>query len=157
MPAGFAPFGIANLGGQLYVTYAKQSSDSIDDVAGVGNGFVDVFNPDGSLARRFVSNGNLNSPWAVVWRPAGFGPFSGAFSSATSATARSARTTRPPVRSSTSCATPAAASTIGGLWGLTFGPSAGSTTLYFAAGIDDETERSPGHLDAAVTAQSQQQ
>src|SRR6185312_1519212 len=78
MAAGFAPFGIANIGGQLWVTYAKQKGpDNMDDTAGVGNGFVDVFNPDGTLARRFASNGTLNSPWAVVVAPAGFGPFAG--------------------------------------------------------------------------------
>jgi uncharacterized protein (TIGR03118 family) len=140
MSAGFAPFGIANIGGQLYVTFAKQSSDSIKDVAGVGNGFVDVFNADGSVARRFVSNGNLNSPWAVVMAPAGFGPFSGdilignfgdgkigAYNPSTGAFVDFVRDASGNVM------------TIGGLWGLAFGPSASSTTLYFAAGINNET------------------
>src|SRR5207302_1887694 len=40
IPAGFAPFGIQNLNGKLYVTYAKQDADAHDDVKGVGNGFV---------------------------------------------------------------------------------------------------------------------
>ena len=47
LPAGFAPFNIENIGGQLFVTYAKQDADKHDDVAGPGNGFVDVFNTDG--------------------------------------------------------------------------------------------------------------
>ena len=49
IPAGFAPFGIANLGGKLFVTYAKQDAAKHDDVAGPGNGFVDVFDTDGNF------------------------------------------------------------------------------------------------------------
>ena len=79
VPAGYAPFGIANIGGQLFVTFAKQlGPDNEDDDPGVGNGFVDVFNSDGSLSKRFASNGRLNSPWAIAQAPSGFGPFSGA-------------------------------------------------------------------------------
>ena len=36
LPAGFAPFGIQNLQGNLYVTYAKQDADAEDEVAGRG-------------------------------------------------------------------------------------------------------------------------
>jgi uncharacterized protein (TIGR03118 family) len=47
IPAGFAPFGIQNINGDLFVTYAKQDAEKHDDVAGPGNGFVDVFDTDG--------------------------------------------------------------------------------------------------------------
>src|SRR5438094_2705672 len=77
LPAGFAPFNIENIGGQLFVTYAKQDADKHDDVAGPGNGFVDVFNTDGVLQKRLVSQGVLNSPWGMAVAPAGFGPFGG--------------------------------------------------------------------------------
>jgi uncharacterized protein (TIGR03118 family) len=66
IPKGFAPFGIRNFNGQIYVTYAKQSDDRRDDVAGPGNGFIDVFDTSGNLIRRLVSNGNLNSPWGLA-------------------------------------------------------------------------------------------
>lgn len=66
LPKGFAPFNIRNFNGQLYVTYAKQSDDKRDDVAGPGNGFVDVFDTSGNFIRRLVSNGNLNSPWGMA-------------------------------------------------------------------------------------------
>jgi uncharacterized protein (TIGR03118 family) len=63
IPAGFAPFGIQNINGDLFVTYAKQKlPDKHDDVAGPGNGFVDVFDTDGHLLRRLASRGPLNSP-----------------------------------------------------------------------------------------------
>jgi hypothetical protein len=38
VPAGYAPFGIHNIGGNLYVTFAKQDPDKHDDVAGPGHG-----------------------------------------------------------------------------------------------------------------------
>src|SRR5213078_3131731 len=44
LPAGYAPFNVAYLGGKIYVTYAKQDADAEDDVAGPGFGFLDVYN-----------------------------------------------------------------------------------------------------------------
>jgi len=77
LPAGYAPFGIRNLGGTIYVTYALQDADRKDDVAGVGHGFVNAFDPDGHLLRRVASRGPLNSPWGLALAPADFGQFSG--------------------------------------------------------------------------------
>ena len=77
LPAGYAPFGIRNLGGTIYVTYALQDADKEDDVAGVGHGFVNAFDTDGNLLRRVASKGRLNSPWALALAPADFGQFSG--------------------------------------------------------------------------------
>ncbi len=76
LPAGFAPFGIQNLKGKLYVTYAMQDADKHDDVSGPGNGYVDVFSPSGELLKRLISQGDLNSPWGLVLAPKNFGVFS---------------------------------------------------------------------------------
>ena len=78
LPAGFAPFNIQNLNGSLYVTYAKQNSQKHDDVAGPGNGYVDVYDFNGLLLQRLVSAGPLNSPWGLAIAPPGFGDFGGA-------------------------------------------------------------------------------
>ena len=51
IPAGFAPFGIQAINGNIYVTYAKQVAGSDDEVQGQGLGFVDVFDPNGVLSR----------------------------------------------------------------------------------------------------------
>jgi uncharacterized protein (TIGR03118 family) len=75
IPAGFAPFGIENLGGQLYVTYAKQNAAKHDDVKGPGNGYVDIYDLSGNLVRRFASQGTLNSPWGLAVAPSTFGHF----------------------------------------------------------------------------------
>lgn len=73
IPAGFAPFNVVNVNDQLYVTYAKQQApDNVDDEKGPGNGFVDIFKPNGTLVKRFAAQGTLNSPWGVAVAPAGF-------------------------------------------------------------------------------------
>src|SRR5262249_32148931 len=77
LPAGYAPFGIQNIGGFLYVTYAVQDSAKHDDVAGAGNGVVDVYDLNGNLVRRLTAGGALNSPWGLALAPAGFGPAGG--------------------------------------------------------------------------------
>jgi len=77
IPAGFAPFGIQNINGTIYVTYALQDEDQEDDVAGPGNGYVDAYDTSGNLIRRVASAGELNSPWGLALAPADFGRFSG--------------------------------------------------------------------------------
>ncbi len=77
LPPGYAPFGIRNLGGTIYVTYALQNAEQHDDVAGVGHGFVDAFDTQGNLLRRVASRGRLNSPWGLAVAPSDFGEFSG--------------------------------------------------------------------------------
>ena len=78
VPAGFAPFNIQNLGGKLYVAYARQDAAKRDDVAGPGNGYVAVFDLDGNLLQHLISGGPLNSPWGLTIAPANFAEFSGA-------------------------------------------------------------------------------
>jgi uncharacterized protein (TIGR03118 family) len=77
LPAGFAAFGIQNINGELYVSYAKQDAAKHDDVAGLGNGYIDVFSLNGDFIRRLVSNGPLDSPWGMTLAPVGFGTLGG--------------------------------------------------------------------------------
>ena len=76
IPPGYAPFGIQNIGGVIYVTYALQDADRHDDVAGMGHGFVNAFDATGTLIRRVASRGTLNSPWGLAMAPGDFGFFS---------------------------------------------------------------------------------
>ena len=76
LPSGYAPFGIQNIGGKLYVTYALQDAAAEDDVAGPGHGFVDVFDTSGNLLGRVASDDTLNSPWGLALAPSNFGEFS---------------------------------------------------------------------------------
>lgn len=77
IPAGFAPFDIRTFEGSLFVTYALQDAEKEDDVAALGNGFINVFDTSGNLLRRFASNGTLNSPWGLTMAPPSFGAFGG--------------------------------------------------------------------------------
>ena len=77
IPAGFAPFGIAALNGNLYVTYAKQDSAMHDEATGAGLGYVDIFDFNGNLMSEFASAGTLNAPWGMAIAPAGFGSLQG--------------------------------------------------------------------------------
>jgi uncharacterized protein (TIGR03118 family) len=77
IPQGFAPFNVQNVGGQLFVTYAKQDAAKHDDVGGAGNGYVDVFNTSGKLIRRLQHGSFLDSPWGVAKAPTSWGKIAG--------------------------------------------------------------------------------
>jgi uncharacterized protein (TIGR03118 family) len=66
LPAGYAPFGIRNFNGEIFVTYAKQDHKREDDVHCAGCGFVNVFDTSGTFLRRLISGGNLNAPWGLA-------------------------------------------------------------------------------------------
>ncbi len=78
VPEGFAPFNIQNIGGKLYVAYARQNAAKTDDVGGPGNGYVAVFDTDGNLLQHLISGGPLNSPWGLAIAPSTFGDLKGA-------------------------------------------------------------------------------
>jgi len=77
LPAGYAPYNVQNLGGTLYVTFAKQNKQKHDSVSCAGCGYVDTFSLMGTFERRVVSGGPLNAPWGLDIAPTGFGSFSG--------------------------------------------------------------------------------
>lgn len=139
VPAGFAPFNIQNIGGKLYVTYAKQNAAKNADVAGAGSGYVAVFDLQGNLIQHLVSGAPLNSPWGVAIAPATFGDFKGAllvgnFGDGTinafdPATGKSLGALQDPSGKTI---------VISGLWALVFGGGGSGgyqTVLYFTAGI----------------------
>ena len=73
---GWAPFNVYNDGnGHLFVSYAAQNAAKHDDVAGLGNGFIDEFDTNGNFIKRVATGGVLNSPWGLDIAPAGFGAF----------------------------------------------------------------------------------
>jgi uncharacterized protein (TIGR03118 family) len=72
LPPGYAPFNIQNVGGNLFVMYAKVSDEAGEEETGPGLGFVDVYYPNGKLIKRFASSGKLNAPWGVAWAPTAF-------------------------------------------------------------------------------------
>jgi uncharacterized protein (TIGR03118 family) len=76
VPPGFAPFNIQNIGGNLYVAYAKQDTAKTFVTFGVGLGFVDVFSPDGRFLMQLRHGNWFNAPWGLTLAPSDFGTFS---------------------------------------------------------------------------------
>ncbi len=151
LPAGYGPFGLQAINGEIYVSYAKQDDVKHDDVKGKGFGFINVFDPNGHLVRRLVSAGKLNAPWGMALAPAGFGKFSGrllvgnfgdglinAFDLATGDFVGQLKgSDHKPIQ-------------IDGLWGLAFGngfKKQPTDTLFFAAGPGDEAHGLYGRID----------
>lgn len=149
---GFAPFGIHNIGGHLFVTFAKQDTDKHDDVSGAGNGYVDEFSPNGTLVRRVTSHGSLNSPWAVTLATPSFGLFSGDILVGNFGDGRINAFDPSTGHHLGSLHNPANQPVvIPGLWDLMFGNGAHDTStnaLYFTAGIDGEAHGLFGDLVA---------
>jgi uncharacterized protein (TIGR03118 family) len=150
---GFAPFNIQNIGGNLFVTFAKQDAEKKDDVPGPGNGFVAAFTPLGRLIRIYRHGPWLNAPWGLTLAPDDFGAFShdllvGQFGSGQIAAYNIVSgefegllldSSDHPI-------------VIDGLWGIGFGNGANagpSTTLFFAAGPDHESNGLFGTLTPA--------
>jgi uncharacterized protein (TIGR03118 family) len=145
---GYAPFGIQALGGNIFVTYAKQDAAKKDDVAAPGQGFVDEFTPDGVLVAQVVNSGKKNAPlnasWGLALAPADFGVFAGDLLVGNFGNGRISAYTQRGAKwvykgqLRTADGTPL---TIEGLWAIAFGngAAAGPTnTLYFLSGPSDE-------------------
>jgi uncharacterized protein (TIGR03118 family) len=66
LPARYGPFGIRNINGEIFVTYAKQDQAREDDVPCPGCGLVNVFDTSGNFLRRLTQQGNLNAPWGLA-------------------------------------------------------------------------------------------
>jgi uncharacterized protein (TIGR03118 family) len=181
IPRGFAPFNVQNIGGSLFVTYAKQDQARHDDVAGAGFGFVDIYSTSGKLESRLEHGPWLNSPWGVVWTPRDFGEFSNrvlvgnfgsgqiaAYNGFTGKFIGLMKTFADPVAQ-----TGESVVTIDGLWSLTFGNSAAGcpaappassglptcgkagpyNALFFTAGPDEEMHGLFGTLTAIAAEQ----
>ena len=150
----FAPFGIQNIGGNLFVTFALQNAVHHDDVGGAGNGFVDVFDTKGNLISRFASQGTLNSPWGLALAPAHFGKFSndvlvGNFGDGRINAFDPSGTFLGQLHQDVNGNPPI---TINGLWGIAFGNgglAGATTTLFFASGLNDEADGLFGSIEPA--------
>ena len=158
LPAGYAPFGIRAIDGKIIVTYAKQKPpENHDDDAGPGHGFIDVFQSDGTLVKRLVSMGELNSPWGLAKAPAHFGQFSNALlvGNFGDGTIHAYDPSSGNLLGTLSDSA-GAAIVIDGLWGLTFRPvhddddhPGQGVRLYFTAGPNGESDGLIGYIRPA--------
>ena len=70
LPPGFAPFGIQDINGLVYVSFAS--------VTGGQGGFIDIFQEDGKFVRHLAAGQPLNQPWGFAVAPPNFGKLSNA-------------------------------------------------------------------------------
>ncbi len=156
LPAGYAPFNLALIGGKLYVAFAQQQAPANhDNTDGSGLGLIDVFDVDGNFLQHLIPTGGaLNAPWGMALAPSDFGAFSGdllvgnfgdgrinAYDAASGAFKGVL---------SDSSGKPIA---YPGLWGMAFGNDAVNqphNTLFFAAGINGEADGLYGRIDTRV-------
>jgi uncharacterized protein (TIGR03118 family) len=150
LPPNYAPFGIQNIGGDLYVTYAEQDAALHDEVAGRGKGFVDVYDANGVLIERLAAHGPLDAPWGLALAPPSFGRFGGALlvgnfgNGAINAYDPVSRRHLGRLRDRDGQAIE-----IGGLWGLGFGNGVDQQpagTLFYAAGPGGEQHGAYGAI-----------
>jgi len=142
IPAGFAPFNVMNIDGNIFVSFAMQKQpDRHDEADGPGLGYVDVFDSSGVLMTRLEHGKWMNAPWGMAHAPANFGEWSnrlliGQFGSGEIATFDAHGEFEGLLRGAKGKPI-----NINGLWGLGFGNDAAagpSNTLFFAAGLNDE-------------------
>jgi len=135
IPAGFAPFGIRDIGGHLYVSFASTSG-------GTG-GYIDIFTESGTLVKQFTHGGPLNQPWGLAIAPTNFGPMSSALlisNNTSGGTINAFNLTTGkfmgPLKNSLGKAI-----RIPGLWGIEFGggspENGGKNQLLYTAGPND--------------------
>lgn len=135
LPAGFAPFGVRDINGIVYVTFAA--------VSGGKGGFVEQFREDGtpvSPGKPLIQGVPLNQPWGVAAAPSNFGPLSNALLISNNTNNGTINAFDPfngkfigTVKDATGKAI-----VIDQLWGIDFGDGLGkngaANHLYFAAG-----------------------
>lgn len=153
LPPGYAPFNVQAIGSSLFVSFAKVG-DLPDELHGKGLGYVDEFDADGTLVRRFEHGPWLNAPWGMAMAPAsGFGEFSGALLVGNFGSGRLVAYDRNTGEFLGFLHGARGPLVIDGLWGISFGGNTANngtaTTLYFAAGPNDEQHGLFGTLTAA--------
>ncbi len=152
-PEGYAPFNVQNIGGNIYVAYAKQDAAKHDEVDGAGRGVVAVFHADGYPIQMLQGGNWFNAPWGMAAAPSDFGAYSHdvlignfgsgeilAFNAVTGKFHGKLRdANNNPIQ-------------IQGLWGISFGsgtaPGGPATSLFFGAGPGGEANGLFGSLTA---------
>jgi len=69
LPAGFVPFGIQDINGQVYVSFVASN--------GGNGGYIDIFEENGTFVQTLISGGALDQPWGFAVAPSNFGTLSG--------------------------------------------------------------------------------
>jgi uncharacterized protein (TIGR03118 family) len=135
------PFGIQNIGNNIYVTYAPAGRPA-QIAATEGMGAVAIFDTNGTLLQTLINGSRLAAPWGVALAPAGFGSFGGDLLVGNFSFAASEINAFNPITGAFVGSIPinVGSNLPGGLWGLSFGNgvTGDANTLFFADGINGE-------------------
>jgi uncharacterized protein (TIGR03118 family) len=158
VPTGYAPFNIWNLGGKLYVMWAKQNTAKTFATSGAGLGAVSIFDLNGNLLQHVATGGPLNAPWGVAIAPATFGVFAndllvGNFGDGT------INAFNPTTGAALGALADQNGNTISisGLWGLLLGNGGNggdASAIYFTAGTGNQLHGLLGSLQAGPSTTS---
>ncbi|HEY7211848.1 MAG TPA: TIGR03118 family protein [Bryobacteraceae bacterium] len=137
LPAGYTPYNIQTVGGNLYVEYSQGFN------VGAGLGIVNEFDANGNLIKRLITGGALNAPWGITLAPAGFSDFGGALLVGNLGDGR-INAFNPNDGTLLGTLSDAAGQPLvnDGLWALAFrnAPGFDPNALYFTAGINGQTD-----------------
>jgi len=137
--AGFTPYNIQRLGGNLFVTYAATTHTG----APLPGGYVDEYDASGNFIQRIATAGSLDAPWGLALAPKGFGSFGGdllvgnlANSTIDAFNLNNHNQFDGSITVKTGFSSPV------GLWALDFGNgvTGNSNTLYFTAGVNNQSD-----------------
>jgi uncharacterized protein (TIGR03118 family) len=149
---GLVPFNVQDINGSVYVTYAP-AGRTAQQAATAGMGAIAIFTESGILQNTLIGS-ELAAPWGVALAPAGFGPFGGDLLVGNFSYVDSEINAFDPVSGAFEGVIPidvGPGNTPGGIWSLHFGigGSNGSPdTLYFADGLNSETDGLFGAISA---------
>ncbi len=135
IPAGFAPFGIQDIDGKVFVSFAATN--------GGPGGYIDIFNEAGTLEKHFTHGKPLNQPWGFAMAPANFGTLSDTLLITNNATVGNINGFN--LKTGALVGTMENASgkaiNINGIWGIEFGGgtsnNGAANQLFFTAGPND--------------------
>jgi uncharacterized protein (TIGR03118 family) len=147
IPAGYAPFNVQDIGGQLYVAYALQN--------GKKGGYIDIFTESGTLVKTLVAKSKmLNQPWGFAMAPSNFGVFGNDLLVSNNVNAGTVVAFDPNTGAFLGTLSTAAGKklVLGGVWGIEFGggaPQNGNTnSLYWVGGPKNDTAGIYGVINA---------
>jgi uncharacterized protein (TIGR03118 family) len=156
----YSPFNVQNLGGNIFVAYAKPGSGN-NQQNGTGLGRVKIFSPDGHMLMKLEDGSWFNAPWGMAIASSDFGPYShsilvgnfgsgwiAAFNPVTGQFQDFLRDTMGQIVS------------IPGIWAISpgnDGKAGNATSLYYSAGGANETSGTLGTLTATQNPQGNAQ
>jgi uncharacterized protein (TIGR03118 family) len=144
LPKGAVPFGIQDIGGQLYVTFVAAN--------GGPSGAVDIFTEQGQFLKRLITGPPLNQPWGVAMAPSNFGALSNMLLVSNNTNFGTINAFNPSTGKFVGTVTGAngKAIAINQLWGITFGggtpPNGQTNQLFWTAGPDNNLQGAFGYI-----------